>query len=293
MTISRGITTGHNDTFVISTGTKDALVAADPKSAEIIKPVLRGRDIQQYQAQWAGQWLIDTHNGYGDVPAIEIDDYPAVKSYLNRFYQRLKTRQDKGKTPYNLRNCAYYEDFRKEKLLWRRVASEGIFAHEEREMYCINAVYMMIGESLKYLCAVLNSRLTTWFARRLFPTSGTGTFHWEKVHFERLPIPKIDAEAQRPFIALVDRILAAEAADPQADTSEQEEEIDWLVYDLYDLSDEEVTVIADALWDGEVSEEEEDAALVRAIEAGLAEDDERFDISVAKEILSEISEGRI
>ena len=254
VSINRGLTTGYNDAFIIDTTTKDELVAADTKSSEIIKPVLRGRNVQRYQVQREGLWLIDTHNGYGDVPAIRIDDYPTIKSHLNRFYQRLERRQDKGKTPYNLRNCAYYEDFGKEKLLWRRVASEGMFAHEEGEVYCVNAVYVMTGDSLKYLCALLNAKLTSWFARRLFPTSGTGTFHWEKVHFERIPIPKIDAEAQRPFVALVDEILAAKAADPHADTSEQEESIDWMVYDLYDLSDEEVTAIADALWDGEVSE---------------------------------------
>ena len=243
VTINRGVTTGYNDAFIIDTTTKDALVAADAKSSEIIKPVLRGRDIQRYKAQWADLWLIDTHNGYGDVPAINIDDYPAIKSHLIGFYERLTIRQDKGKTPYNLRNCAFHEDFRKEKLLWRRVASEGMFAHEEREMYCINAVFMMTGDSLKYLCGMLNARLTSWFARRLFPTSGTGTFHWEKVHLERLPIPKIDAEAQHPFIALVDRILQAKAADPQVDTTDLEEEIDWLVYDIYGLTDEEVSTI--------------------------------------------------
>ena len=243
VTINRGVTTGYNDAFIIDTTTKDALVAADAKSSEIIKPVLRGRDIQRYKAQWADLWLIDTHNGYGDVPAINIDDYPAIKSHLIGFYERLTIRQDKGKTPYNLRNCAFHEDFGKEKLLWRRVASEGMFAHEEREMYCINAVFMMTGDSLKYLCGMLNARLTSWFARRLFPTSGTGTFHWEKVHLERLPIPKIDAGAQRPFIALVDRILQAKAADPSADTTELEKEIDLLVYDLYGLTGEEVSTI--------------------------------------------------
>ena len=99
-----------------------------------------------------------------------------------------------------------------------------------------------------------------------------GYYEYKPMFIRRLPIPKIDAEAQSPFIALVDEILAAKVADPDADTSELEEEIDWMVYDLYDLNDEEVTAIADALWEGEVSEEEEDAALVRAIEAGLAEE---------------------
>ena len=143
--------------------------------------------------------------------------------------------------------------------------------------------------SILFLLGVLNSTVVRHFLRvnrrhnvSLYPDD------WKKI-----PIPDIPMEGQISIIALVDKILAEKTADPQADTSDLEEEIDWLVYDLYDLTDKEVTAIADALWDGEVSEEEEDAALVRAIEAGLAEDDERFDISVAKEILSEFSEGRI
>ena len=69
MQLTRGIKTGFNDAFIIDNQTKDALIAQDPRSKEIIKPVLRGRDIQRYRARWADMWLIDTHNGYGGVPA--------------------------------------------------------------------------------------------------------------------------------------------------------------------------------------------------------------------------------
>ena len=116
--INRGITTGYNDAFIIDDETKRKLITADPKSAEIIKPVLRGRDIQRYRVKWANLWLIDTHNGYGIVPSISIDDYPAIKNHLYGSYPKLEKRQDKGKTPYNLRNCAYHEEFTKEKLFW-------------------------------------------------------------------------------------------------------------------------------------------------------------------------------
>ena len=85
VTINYGIKTGYNDAFVIDDATRQALIAEDPKSAEIIKPILRGRDIQRYQAEWAELWLIDSHNGYGDVPAVNMDDYPAIKNHLGRF----------------------------------------------------------------------------------------------------------------------------------------------------------------------------------------------------------------
>lgn len=128
--INYGIKTGYNKAFIIDNRTKEALVAQDPRSAEIIKPVIRGRDIRRYRVEWAGLWLIDTHNGYGDVPAIDIDDYPAVRVHLNSFYEQLEKRYDKGRTPYNLRNCAYHEDFTKEKLLWIELVKEGRFAYD-------------------------------------------------------------------------------------------------------------------------------------------------------------------
>ena len=239
-----GIKTGLNDAFVIDDATRQALVAADPHSAEIIKPVLRGRNIQRWRAQWAGLWLIDTHNGYGDVPAINVADYPAVKNHLDRFYKRLEKRQDKGRTPYNLRNCAYHEEFTKEKLFWRRVASEGFISYVNAdEIYCVNAVGMITGNSLKYLCAFLNTKLVSWFMHRNLPTSGTGTFHWEKLYVEHLPIPKITATEQRPFMRLVDSILAAKDADSSTNTSELEAKIDRLCYHLYGLTDEEIAAV--------------------------------------------------
>ena len=241
--INRGVTTGLNEAFIVTDEIRDSLIAEDPRSAEIIKPVLRGRDILRFQARWAGFWLIDTHNGYEDVPPINVDDYPAVKNHLNSFYERLALRQDQGRTPYNLRNCAFYEAFAKEKLYWRRVARDGLFSYVEEEMQCINAVFMLNGHSLKYLCAVLNSKLVSWFMQRSLPTSGTGTFHWEKVHVERLPVPRLPASEQHSFIQLVERILAARDVDPSANTSKIEAEIDLLVYKLYGLTNEEIGVV--------------------------------------------------
>ncbi len=243
VTINRGVTTGLNDAFIIDDATKQALVAADPKSSEIIKPVLRGRDIQRYQAKCADLSLIDTHNGYGNVPAIEVDDYLAVKNHLDQFYPQLEKRQDKGKTPYNLRNCAYHEDFAKEKLLWADMAKVGRFAYSDEETYCNNKGYIMTGNSLKYLCAILNSSLITWFVQNTAATTGMGLTEWTIVTVERLPIPKIPAAKQRPFIRLVDHILQTKASDPSADTTKPETEIDRLVYGLYGLTEEEIVTV--------------------------------------------------
>ena len=161
--INYGIKTGYNTAFIIDNDTKERLIAKDANSANIIKPILRGRDIQRYEANWAGLWLIDSHNGYDNIPPIDIKDYPAIKSHLDKFYTRLEKRQDKGVTPYNLRNCAYHEDFIKEKLVWSFMSEQGRFVYDEDKLFCLNSVFMMSGRAIKYLCAILNSHLITWF----------------------------------------------------------------------------------------------------------------------------------
>ena len=241
--INYGIKTGYNEAFIIDDAVRQALIAEDLKSAEIIKPILRGRDIQRYRAEWAGLWLIDTHNGYGNVPAVNIDNYPAIKSHLDGFYPRLEKRQDKGRTSYNLRNCAYHAEFAKEKLFWMDLTEQGRFAYDEGEMFCVNTVYMVSGQSIKSLCAILNSNLITWFMRNTAVTSGMGVTRWFSISVETIPIPKIPVAEQRPFIHLVDSILTMKADDSAADTGEQEAEIDRLVYELYGLTDEEVVAV--------------------------------------------------
>ena len=168
-----------------------------------------------------------------------MNNYRSVKLHLDKFYSSLAKRKDQGVTPYNLRDCTYHEEFTKEKLFWRRVASEGMVAYVKDEYQCVNAVYMLRGDSLKYLCAVLNSKLVAWYMRRSLPTSGTGTFHWEKVHVERLPVPTIPASEQRQIIQLVEDILNAKEADPNADIGDLERGIDRIVYQLYGLSEDE------------------------------------------------------
>ena len=242
--INRGILTGYNKAFIIDQKTKDALVAADPRSEDIIKPILRGRDIRRYRAQWAGKWLVATHNGYGDVPGVAVRSYPAVKRYLDQFYPQLEKRQDKGDTPYNLRSCAYYDEFAKEKLIWMDLTEYGRFAYEPNEMFCANTAYVLTGPSIKYLCAVLNSSLATWYVRNTALNSGMGVPRWVRFTVERIPVPKVSASKQRPLIALVERILSAKDADAAADTSALESEADALVYALYGLTSSEVAAVA-------------------------------------------------
>jgi hypothetical protein len=134
------------------------------------------------------------------------------------------------------------------------------------------------ADLFKYLYALVNSSLIRWFLQTTHPTM-------KELDIESAPIPKIPAAEQRPFIRLVDQILEAKAAD--ADTSELEESIDWRVYGLYDLTDEETADIADYFWDGDMTQEEEDAVFVRMMEEELAKTDEHVSVEEIRQILRE------
>ena len=241
--IYRGITTGLNEAFIIDNRTKEALVNADPKSAEILKPVVRGRDIRRYRAQWASLWLIDTHNGHGDTPAINIDDFPAVKAHLDGYYPRLAKRYDKGTTPYNLRNCAYHADFAGEKLFWMDLTDTGRFAYEDGERFCLNTVFMMTGQALKYHCAVLNSKLVTWFMSHTALNSGMGVTRWIGHTVEQIPVLDATDEQRDLLVRQVNQVLEQKAADPATDTKSHEDEINRLVYTMYGLTDDEIAAV--------------------------------------------------
>ena len=244
--ISRSIAeslTGYNKAFIIDYATRRSLVDEEPKSAEIIKPLLRGRDIQRYRAKWAGRWLIATHNGYDGIPPVNIDEYPAVKAHLDSFYPQLERRQDQGNTPYNLRSCAYFDAFSKEKLLWMDMSPEGRFSYSDTEVHCNDKGFIMTDKSLKYLCAVLNSSLITWLMKNISLTTVMGLMQWKKFAAQRLFIPKLAAANQAQLIQEIDNILVTKALDPDADTIALEKGIDREVYGLCGLTREEISAV--------------------------------------------------
>ena len=239
ISIYRGVLTGYNEAFIIDNKTREALIREDPRSAEILKPVLRGRDIKRYQAQWAGLWLIDSHNGYGHTSPIDIDDYPVIKRHLDKFYPQLKKRQDKGITPYNLRNCAYHELFEREKLLWIELVEDGRFAYDESGIFGEATTFMMTGKNLKYLCAILNSKLIRWYLQKIAPTSGTGTLRWKKIYVEKIPVPEVSNAELNILISLVSQIIS----DSPKNTLNLEIKLNYLICNIYDLTEEEIALV--------------------------------------------------
>ena len=135
--IYRGVLTGYNDAFIISSETRKEILdnckSLDERerTEEIIRPILRGRDIRRYSYQWSNLWIINTHNGIkGELERVHIDDYPAIKQYIDRHWDKVVKRADQGDTPYNLRNCAYLDEFSKPKIIWKRVGSIIRFSYD-------------------------------------------------------------------------------------------------------------------------------------------------------------------
>ena len=232
LSINYGIKTGFNDAFIVSTEKKDELIAADPKSAEIIRPILRGRDIKRYHYTFANLWLINVHNGIKSqkLSPVNIDDYPAVKAHLERFYPKLTKRADKGDTPYNLRNCVYMNEFFKQKIVYREISDAMDACLVESDYMLNNKCYLITGEHLIFILSYLNSKL---FAKIVLPqanvTGGKGEGFLSAISLIQ-PLDDVE-EACAHFYKL--RQLG----------SDVDQEVDKLFCSLYGLSDEETQYI--------------------------------------------------
>ncbi|EPH5438014.1 class I SAM-dependent DNA methyltransferase [Campylobacter coli] len=257
LNINYGIKTGFNEAFIITTEKKDEILAnckdedEKERTSKLIRKMLRGRDIKRYSYEWAGLWVINTHNGYKNqngekVEAINIEHYPSLKKHFDEFYPQLEKRADKGLTPYNLRNCAYLDEFEKEKIVYAEMTKEACFMLDNSNFFINQTCYMLISPYNKYLIGILNSNIIFYYMQQISSNLGEGAFRWIKQYIEKLPIPKINSKNQKladELINLVDEILKAKEQDKNANTQELENKINSLVYKLYNLTDDEIKII--------------------------------------------------
>ena len=249
--IDFGVKTGRDKAFVIDEHTKRQLCKQDPKSGDILMPLVKGREIGRYAINFTGLHLITIEQGWtnanrGRMPAEDFirTAYPAVYEHLYSFANNgLRNRQDKGDYWWELRSCSYYPHFHQEKLMWIQLVSDGRFALDTKSMYPLASVFVMTGESIHYLLALLNSNLVNWCMRNISPTSGMGVLQWKKTYVGKLPIPRISEAKQRPFVALAQKITAAKAVSLPTSTCEMEGKIDALVYKLYGLTSAEIALM--------------------------------------------------
>ncbi|MBX3045221.1 MAG: class I SAM-dependent DNA methyltransferase [Candidatus Kapabacteria bacterium] len=244
--INRGITSGLNDAFIINNKKKDELIAKNPKSAEIIKPILRGRDIKRFKVEFADLWIINSHNGIKEknIPRIDIPkDFPELFEHLKKYENELLKRLDQGDHWTNLRNCAYIEEFDKEKICFSKASKEQAFYNNNSAVkyYLLNTCYFIIHKNSNiFLTSILNSKLARFAFLNYYQSGGiNGEITIQGIL--ELPIPKITPEEQKPFIDLVDIILAKK--EKNEDTSKEEKQIDLMVYKLYELTYDEVKII--------------------------------------------------
>ncbi len=250
--INYGIKTGLNDAFIIDTAKKDALIAEDPRSAEIIRPILRGRDIKRYGYQFADLWVINTHNGVREsgIPRINVEEYPAVKAHLDMYYPKLVKRADKGETPYNLRNCAYMDDFSQPKIAFAetmRVHRTGgadrfpRFSYVDEGYFHDKTSFIATGPDLMYVLAVMNSAVMNYYIHKNIAVLDTGGFLMQKIYIDMLPIPRASVALHDQIQALAQQVI--ELRRRNEDTSILESEIDDWVYMIFGFTDDEIAYI--------------------------------------------------
>ena len=235
--IYRGILTGCNEAFIIDKVKKEEILAncqtneERQKTAEIIRPILRGRDIKRYGYEFADLYLINTHNGVKEkgIKRINIEDYPAVKAHLDLFYPQLEKRADQGDTPYNLRNCAYIEDFSKQKIVYSNMCSEPSFYLDENGFLTNQKCFILTGEYLKFLIVFFNSTLFKYTFWDNFPVLGAKGRELSKIFMIEIPVIKPPKEIEIKISNLLDY--------------QNYNEINKLIYELYNLTDEEISFI--------------------------------------------------
>lgn len=245
-----GLMTGYNKAFLIDEKTKKELIKEDPKSEELIKPLLRGRDIHKYSIEWNKEWLIVIPSGFTknlvgeeltEKEAEELfkKEFPLLYNHLSKFINKLKKRWNRGEFWWELRPCDYYQEFEKPKIVWQRVSKEPVFILDIAGMIVLDSTFFVTGdyELLKFLIVVLSSRFIEDYYLKNFAYVLSDGYLMSKQYIEKIPIRL--PENSRPFSIIADYLLFLNAI---KDRREEYKEVieffdkqiaDSLVYELY------------------------------------------------------------
>lgn len=232
--IYRGVLTGYNDAFIISSEKRKEILdncqTEEEKActAELIRPILRGRDIKRYDYDWAGLWLINTHNGIrGEIERINVNDYPAIKKHLDCHWNKISKRTDKGDTPYNLRNCTYLYDFCKPKVIYPETTKSARFVYDTSGIYIDKTCFMLISRDAMYIQKTLSSKLFEVAYNKMFSSVElvNHTYQYNKHTLLKLPIVQ-DKNVIQQLLSIDDDL-----------------KIDIFIYRLYNLTYDEVLIV--------------------------------------------------
>ena len=250
-----GIKTGLNEAFMVDQETRDKLIAEHPSSAEILKPFLRGRDVKRWRVDFANQYLIKIESsenkkhpwsGKSEKEAEKIfaKTYPAIHARFEDFRAPLINRDDQGKYFWELRSCVYWKEFEEPKIVIPAIEQDVEYAPDFSGYFSNDKTSICITNSISYLLGLLNSKLLWWFIKHTAASRQGGFYEFKPMYVMQIPIPS--TANSRPSEILVDQILAAKRANPAADVSALEGEIDQLVYRLYGLTAEEIAIVEEA-----------------------------------------------
>ncbi|MBU1720902.1 MAG: N-6 DNA methylase [Bacteroidetes bacterium] len=262
--INFGIKTGYNEAFIIDESKRNELVKADAKNKEIIKPILKGREINKYISNWENDYIVfvpwhfplqDDNKIVGASDRAEKEfskKFRALYDYLESHKEGLSKRnQDETGIRYEWyalqRSAATYRDeFSKEKIIWKRIGSQLRFSYSDSEIFCLDSTCIATGEKIKYLTALLNSKLCNYQLFESAPKTGMGDLIISVQALEPLLMYYPIESEQKQIETLVDKIISLKKQNQPTTTLERE--IDVMVYKLYDLSYEEVRIIDPDFW---------------------------------------------
>lgn len=266
--IYRGILTGYNPAFYVSTEQRESILSACQTEEErkltdeIIRPMLRGKDVRKYGSNWNNvqTWLINTHNGVKKtinkkkatiLERIDVEELPAIKKHLDQYYAKLSRRSDKGETPYNLRNCAYIMEFSKPKIVYPNMTKYLPFYYDEQNYLTNQKCFIITGKHMSYLTAFFNSSLFKFCFFDNFPVLFGGSRELSKIFFDKIPVLEVDDATDAEFHELVLDIQ-------QEYSDEKAKAIDQKIFDLYGLTQEERDMIGYIDYHNNSNEEDDD-----------------------------------
>lgn len=256
----RGIISGLNEAFVIDRATRDRLIREDKKSAELIKPWIRGKDIKRWTHEFHDLYVIIVRYGFNT----ELKKYPAILRHLTQFEVKLKARGqcktsrgggNKGQHHWleldNNPSEAYIAAYDEPKIVFNET-SKCLHGYLDTDKNAINKTgFIILTPDAAYVLAVMNSTLMDWFYRSTFPSWGdpwnTGRVQFRGNLMGKIPIPAANTSEKSRLTKLAERAAKQAEAEDAPGLQKTEQEIDEIVYRLFDLEPDEIALIENAL----------------------------------------------
>lgn len=242
--INRGVTTGANKIFIVDETRKNELLSKDKNSIDLINPILKGADIKRFHNRPASNWIIFTRRG------TDIDSYPAIKEYLLNYKNDLTPGIGRKKGNYNWfeiqDNTAFYKEFEKKKIIWTRLSSVNTFSISENQEFTLDSSSFATYNEPEFLCGILNSKAVLFYFKLGAVIWGKDGIKWFGEFFDNIPIPSANESQKEEISNLVKRILSLKTVNPESDITAFENMINKLVYQLYELTEEEIEIIENA-----------------------------------------------